>query len=429
MSPPLWQPKRILKNSASILGARVILPLASFTLSIAVARLLGPEGLGHFAVIMSLYAIFSLLSGMGLDNLILRDVARQPEHAGEYFSHALVLGLLSSLACSLLMVAASHLLEYPPEIRRHILWLTLIFLPGFVNIVAELLFIALHKAGHAFFLALFREGTMIALSILWLLHGSGLRGVIYALVLSRVAGAVLAVLIFYRLGIRISGRLRPAFLRRLVALIPPFLFINLLSNILLELDIIILSRLIPAPEVGYYMVAKKLVRSSFLLIFSVVTAFFPDISQAFQRTDPRFGHLFQTLWRKILWGSIALAIFVFLVAEWAVLWTYGPAYAPAVSLMRTLAWILIPLSLSFLLSRFLIIGNQQNKDVAALGIAVLVLTTTGIAAALSLGAYGMVLANLLSISLLALCHFGLAKKYLFRPYADRLTKRLTGGPE
>jgi len=428
MIPLLGKRSLVLKNSVAILGSRVIIPLAFFVQSLVVARLLGPEGLGHFAAIMSVYLIFFLLSGMGLENLLLRDVAREPEKAGEYFSHALLLGVLSSLGCALMMVATANLLGYSAEIRHHLLWLTLVLLPGFVNLIAELLFIALHKAGHAFWLALVRETLMLALSVLWLLDGWGLHGVIVAVLVSRVVGAVLSIVLILRLGARFSSRLQPAFFRRFVTLIPPFLLINLLSNLLMEVDIIILSKLLPAAEVGYYMVAKKLVRAGFLLVFSVVTALFPDITQAFQRKDPRFGRLFESLGWKILWGSSALAFAIFLVSDWAVLLTYGSEYGVAATLIQMFSWVLVPLSLSFLLSRFLIIGNQQNKDLIALFIAVLVLITTGIAFTRHWGASGMVGAMLLSLSLLCLLHFGLARVYLFRPYAARLERKAGEAP-
>ncbi len=420
MTPPLWQRAVLLKNSVAILGARVVIPLSFFALSIVVARLLGPEALGHYAILMSLYAIFSLLSSMGLENLILRDVSRQPEKAGAYCSHALVLGAVSSLVCALLMLGTSHALGHDVAIRQHLPWLSLVFLPGFVNIIAELVFIARHRADLAFALALTREGSMVLLSILWLLQGHGLRGVLWALILSRLLGAALAMILFKALGVKLSRRLQPEFLKRLLVLIPPFLLINVLSNVLLEIDILILSSLVPAPEVGLYMVAKKLVRASFLLTFSVVTALFPDISQAFQRSDRRFEGLFKVLWRRTFWASSGLAGLVFLLAEWVVFLTYGPQYAPAATLMQILAWILVPLSLSFLLSRFLIIGDQQNKDLTALAIAVMVLAISGITGALGWGAYGMAVANLLSISLLAVIHFGLAQKFLFKPYAARM---------
>ncbi|MEM9291654.1 MAG: flippase [Acidobacteriota bacterium] len=420
MSPPLWKKGLILKNSAAILGSRVIIPLAFFIQSLVVARLLGPDGLGHFAAVMSFYLIFFLLSGMGLENLLLRDVAREPQKAGEYFSHALLLGVVSSLGCALLMLATADLLGYSPEIRYYLLWMTLVLLPGFVNLIAELLFIALHKAGHAFLLALLREALMLVLSVYWLLEGWGLRGVIIALIVSRVFGAVLSVAMILRLGIRFSTRLQPAFFRRFVKLIPPFLLINLLSNLLMEVDIIILSRLLPASEVGFYMVAKKLVRAGFLVFFSVVTALFPDITQAFERSDPRFGQLFRDLGWKVFWGSSALAAVTFLFSDLGIRLTYGPEYGPSVALMQAFAWLLIPLSLSFLLSRFLIIGNQQNKDLLALVIAVLTLMGSGIACTLQWGTAGMVGALLFSVSLLCLLHFGFAKFYLFRPYAARI---------
>lgn len=409
----------LLRNSAAILGARLVTPLAFFGLSIAVARILGPDSLGRFATIMSLYAIFSLVSSLGLENLLLREVAKAPEKAGTYLSHTLILGLISSLACALSMAAAANLLDYAPDVRRHLLWLALAFLPGFVNIVAELILIALGRAGHAFVLALVREGSMIVLSLVWMTNGWGLRGVVVALIVSRVLGCGVAFLSFAWLRIAVWTKFEPEFLTRLVKLIPTFVVINLLSNVLLEIDIVILSKLAPSAEVGRYMIAKKLVRSSFHAVYSVITALTPSIARAFHHRDPDVEPMFDRLWWRLLAASAGLSVLMFALAEWAIHLTYGPRYAAAVGLMHILTWMMIPLSLSFLASRFLIAGDQQRKDLLALTIATVTLVAVGIPAVRTWGVHGMAFTSLSSTVFLTLLHLALVKRSLFGARAQR----------
>lgn len=403
----------LLRNSAAILAARLVIPLASFGLSIAVARILGPDSLGRFATIMSLYTIFSLVSSLGLENLLVREVAKTPEKAGTYVSHTLILGLVSSVLCGVSMVSAAALLGYAPDVQSHLLWLGLVFLPGFVNIVAELILIALGRAGHMFVLALVREGSMVLLSVLWMTNGWGLRGVVVALVVSRVLGCGIALLSFAWLRISVWTRFDPAFLKRLVRLIPTFVVINLLSNVLLEIDIVILSKLAPSAEVGRYMIAKKLVRSSFHAVYSVITALTPGIARAFHRADPDLESMFGRLWWRLLAASAGLALVMFVLAEWAVRLTYGESYIAAVDLMHILTWLMIPLSLSFLASRFLIAGDRQRSDLIALAIATVALVASGIPAASIWGVRGMALASLSCTAFLTLLHLAFVKGSLF----------------
>ncbi len=55
----------------------------------------------------------------------------------------------------------------------------------------------------------------------------------------------------------------------------------------------------------------------------------------------------------------------------------------------------------------------------ALAIATSILVVSGIACTLTWGHQGMAVASLASVSLLALLHYGLAQRYLFRPLVDR----------
>jgi O-antigen/teichoic acid export membrane protein len=67
--------------------------IIGFVTSVALAHVLGPEVFGELAFGLALGTIFSVCASFGLDDLLVRDIARNPRRAGVLLGHASVLRL------------------------------------------------------------------------------------------------------------------------------------------------------------------------------------------------------------------------------------------------------------------------------------------------------------------------------------------------
>lgn len=89
--------KKILSNSFWMIIQQLYSMITSFVLVALIARHLGPSEYGLISYCASVISIFTTLSGLGLDNVIVSEIVKSPEKEGRYLGTALLMRLAASL--------------------------------------------------------------------------------------------------------------------------------------------------------------------------------------------------------------------------------------------------------------------------------------------------------------------------------------------
>lgn len=89
--------KKILSNSFWMIIQHLYSMLSSLIIIAMVARFLGPSDYGLINYCASVITIFTTLAGLGLENLIVSEIIRNPDKEGGFLGTALVMRLVSSL--------------------------------------------------------------------------------------------------------------------------------------------------------------------------------------------------------------------------------------------------------------------------------------------------------------------------------------------
>lgn len=103
--------KKVLSNSVWMIIQHVYSMLTSLTVVALIARYLGPSDYGQINYCASVISIFSTLAGLGLDNLIVSEIIRNPEKEGNYLGSALVMRLITSFVSYPLFIVVIVLLH------------------------------------------------------------------------------------------------------------------------------------------------------------------------------------------------------------------------------------------------------------------------------------------------------------------------------
>ena len=96
---------KILSNSFWMIVQHLYSMITSLTVVALIARHLGPSDYGLINYCASVITIFTTLSGLGLDNVIVSEIIRKPEREGGYLGTALALRLVASLISYPLLLA------------------------------------------------------------------------------------------------------------------------------------------------------------------------------------------------------------------------------------------------------------------------------------------------------------------------------------
>jgi O-antigen/teichoic acid export membrane protein len=400
------------KNSLYIVLSKSSFVVAAFCISVMAAKKLGLHGFGVYSLVFSLYMMFELIVTLGVDNIVIRETASDHSKAKIFFTHGAAIGILSSLVCFFLLIMTGQFMQYPNEIKIAILQMGNLLFPSFLYFLLEALLIALQRPKDMLVGALCRDVSAVGMGAFILSAGGGLYGLIEAMFIARFIGLTVLLHFFSKqYTIEWSSSIDLSFLKKFLKLIPTFFGIGILAGIFLEIDTIVLSKFLSIPELGLYTLAKRIMRVGNVFYYSVVTAFFPLISQVLNSNKERLA-----LFRRIKWTLgiliVSLILIALITAPFVIRIFFGREYLPAVSYLQILIWAWIPLSLALLTSRFLIAGHKQDKDLLSVILGLVCLIISGICFSLKWQGMGMAVAFVLSSCVVALASYCFAWKLL-----------------
>ena len=199
--------KEILQHSSLLFFAKVFFALVSFFLSIIIARNLSIDDSGYYFLIISLVAVLSTISRIGLDNTVTRFIARANAKSDEkkvslVSSIAFRWTMLSSLLLSLLVAMFGLVYVYfaqPPKNHQVLLMVVVLLLP--ITSVFQILqqsFQGLKKTTlFALFSGLARIITLVFLAYIVFTTGSlSLNTALYTFVMATFASFCLALFLW-----------------------------------------------------------------------------------------------------------------------------------------------------------------------------------------------------------------------------------------
>ncbi len=86
---------QVIKNFISLVTGNILVRSASFVATLVIARKLGPADFGRLSFALTVALAFSLVANLGLENLIVREVARAREGSGNLLGDILILKLFA----------------------------------------------------------------------------------------------------------------------------------------------------------------------------------------------------------------------------------------------------------------------------------------------------------------------------------------------
>ncbi|MCG2712801.1 MAG: oligosaccharide flippase family protein, partial [Candidatus Omnitrophica bacterium] len=174
----------LLKNSFSIFSVKILTPISSFVIVLSIAMYLGDSGLGKYSIVFTYYGIFRLISFLGLDNLLTREIVKNKTEVNRYLSNFVIIGLISSVLCYVCMLLLVFVMKYPSDIIAAVSILGFSFFAASGMLICESIFIAFEKVKYTAYAYFVREIVKISLVLLLLKAGGAIPSVISAILIA-----------------------------------------------------------------------------------------------------------------------------------------------------------------------------------------------------------------------------------------------------
>ncbi|MFQ5649580.1 MAG: flippase [bacterium] len=330
--------RKILSNSALVLGGEVADRILRLLLVLFAPRLLGDAAYGKFHFAIMYTNLFLILADFGVHQLLVRDISRDRSKSQHLTSNGLTLKLiLASVTIVLLYLITSFSGKPSADVAA-------VHLMGWAMIAGSF---------SEFFASVFRA------------HQRMSYDVIATLIFGAVVNAVGLTVLFmgYNFVILCSVYLLAQMVRLLYCLgVMQFRFVKLrlgfdfatikylgtesftfgilyfFALLYTNVDSTMLSFMTNDETTGWYGVAYRLINAMMFIPVALMKVVFPALSQYFNESMEKFRALFERSFKVMLLVGFSLASLVYATADRIILLMWGEEFLPAAGALKILVW-------------------------------------------------------------------------------------------
>jgi PST family polysaccharide transporter len=289
--------RRAARNASAIAAASILSRGIQFGWQLVFVLLVTQEAFGVYGAVSSFVQIGTAIAGFGLGLIVIREVARRPDHAGRYLTATLFLQTLFALLAYVGLNAAAALGGYSEAVRAFLALAALNLLIDTAGNMAFDQLMARERMVETSIISVVHVLAMVVMAFIGLQLGYSLFGV-YAGV--SLAGLLRAGLLWWRLrraAVRPIWPLDRAIAQSLLVNAAPIALSAVLYLAYQQMDKLLTNRFVGDRETAYLSLA-------FVIIFGLVevlnttilTALYPLMSRAaVDRSSERFGFMVDKL--------------------------------------------------------------------------------------------------------------------------------------
>jgi O-antigen/teichoic acid export membrane protein len=286
----------------------------SFVTIVLIARGLGPATFGHYAAAVAFMSIPVIIADAGLSTHVLREISRSPRKAEWVIGASLPLRAAISVAVVAGAIALSRAMPLDGETRDAIAIAGCAAVLNLMNLALMPVLMAQLRMGWSVLATTAGRILTLGLTAFALWSGGGLTAVMWAY----VAGSALTLAIDVT-AVRRLVRLKPSFdwtySRRLLRESIPLGAAQGIGQLYYRIDLILLSSLRPAREVGLYAAAFKFIELGQMFAASLLNSIFAPLSRFVATGDQRLRPFVQQIFDALVFISLPVVIIGMFFAE------------------------------------------------------------------------------------------------------------------
>jgi len=353
--------RRIARNTAALVFLRVIRPLLSVVVVLAVSRLLGTAGLGRYTLALTWFYLFNELAPLGLYALLSREGARDRARLESLLANAIPASSLAALVLTGAMAGLAYLVGYDADTWVVVAIAALGLLPSTVNNLLEASLVAVERMEYIALATLAEILLRVCGALVLLYFGYGLATVMLAGVAGYLLACVVSYVLLQRSGVRIGWRWERPVLRDLATTAPTFLLISIFATLYWRTDVFMLSKMATVEDVGFYGAAWRLLEFAMIAPQSLCLALYPRMSSARDDVGVLAG-LGTFASRYLLAVGLPIAIGLTLFGGPVLDLLFGDGFRAATSTLAVLIWTTIPYGFVRYHAYLLVSADRQRID-------------------------------------------------------------------
>lgn len=280
--------RRVAENSLLVIVSLVTVKVLSLILLVFVARYLGGEGFGKYAFVYSIFYFLTKFTGFGLDDIIIREVARNKSRTNYYLVNGIYLKLFLCLVSWGILLILILVMGKGREVNLALVIMGLALLPTFIITSFRSVLMAHEMMKYISILEIMFRALVVGLGFMVIILDYGLVPLFLTFM---VAGVIITPLwLLAHLKKIGSLSLRPdfTFILKFFRQAVPFALVLLFVSIYYRADTVMLSLMKGNEVVGWYNAAYGPMEALMTAAAVICTTFFPVFSRLYGSSDSSF---------------------------------------------------------------------------------------------------------------------------------------------
>ena len=403
---------RVIKNSVALWGSQGFHSLVSLCAIAIIARYLGVARFGEYGFVLAICNIFQVITDMGANQILIREVARRRDNVEEYFTaNLIIMGFFGTLVF-LLIIGTVYAFRPGQEMLTAAVIGAFAVILLFVSQLFGAVFQAFEKME---FVALMRSlgyGFYLGGVVLVVAVDGGMLGVFAALLVQNVVACIAGYGLTRRYFFKPRLVLNTARVREVLGEGWPVGANAMLRKLTYRVDILFLKAMATPTDLGLFNGMYRIILQLQFIPRNVTSALFPVFSRFAGEETSSLSDVHSRSAKFLFTGCVPIVAALLIFPEQIISLVLGQDFVVAVPLMRLLA---AALALLFLSTLFINMLTALNKQRQAAGCVAACLGMNIICDILFIPTYGFLgagMATLAAETLLFLVTGGLVLRYL-----------------
>ena len=350
--------QNVVSNTGWQFADNAVRMVVGLVVGVWLARYLGPEQFGLLSYALAFVSLFAALSNLGLEDIIVRDIVREPAARGGVLGSAFTLRLIGGTFSFAAALGAIFVLRPDDSLSR---WLVGIIAAGAIFQALTVIEFWFHSQVQARYAIMAKGGAFLVCSIAkvgLILMQAPLVAFAWIVLVEGVVGTGGLVVAYWNKGNRLVDW--HGSLKRALGLLRdswPLMLSSMVIMIYFRIDQVMLGEMVGNEEVGIYSVAVRLAEVWYFIPTALYWSVYPAIVEAKSVSEELFYSRLQQFYNLVVLVAYVVALPTTLIAQWLVPTLFGDAFARGGLMLAVLIWANVFSSLEIARSSFLTVMN------------------------------------------------------------------------
>jgi polysaccharide transporter, PST family len=356
--------KKIVDNIGWLFFDKVLRLAAGLVIGVWVARYLGPANYGLLNYALSFVALFASLALLGLNNIVVRDLVRNPDNRDAILGSAFILKLVGGFVSIFAAVAVQWIIQ-PGQVLAMIL--VVIIAAGFIFQsldVIDFWFQAKVLSKYIIWAKMVALVISALLRVACILMMAPVLAFAIIVTLDLFLGAV-GLLVVYRFtgGAIRTWRWDTGIVKSLLRDSWPLAIAAVSSMTYMKIDQVFIKSMLGDHELGLYSASVTIAEIWYFIPLVITQTFLPVILKTKKISEELYIARFQMLYDAMTMLSVSVSAVITLFANPIIHLLYGDSFAGAGQILAIYFWAGLPLSLTMVSTQYVVSENYTTISI------------------------------------------------------------------